>query len=90
MTIADEQEPSAEITRLLEYLRGVRGFDFTGYKLSSLLRRICKRMAEVGVAGFAEYIDFLEVSTSQIRILHYAYIRYIEASLRCSTKEARQ
>jgi len=36
-----------------------------------------------------EYIDFLDVSTPKIRILHYAYIRYIEASPRCLTKEAR-
>jgi hypothetical protein len=35
------------------------------------------------------YIDFLEVLTPKIRILHYPYIRYIEASLGCLTKEAR-
>ena len=39
---------------LLDYLRRSRGFDFTGYKRTSLTRRIDKRMQEVGVDGYAE------------------------------------
>jgi two-component system CheB/CheR fusion protein len=31
---------------LLEYLKRCRGFDFTGYKRSSLRRRISKRMQQ--------------------------------------------
>jgi two-component system CheB/CheR fusion protein len=54
-------ETTAEFTRLLEYLRTTRGFDFTGYKVSSLMRRMRKRMAEVAVRTYTEYIDFLEV-----------------------------
>ncbi|HZF10586.1 MAG TPA: CheR family methyltransferase [Thermoanaerobaculia bacterium] len=61
MSSEKSSETSAEFTRLLEYLRSARGFDFTGYKISSLMRRIRKRMSEVEVAGDAEYIDFLEV-----------------------------
>jgi two-component system CheB/CheR fusion protein len=74
MTIETVQESSTEITRLLEYLRGARGFDFTGYKLSSLVRRMRKRMAEVGVAGFAEYIDFLEVHPDEFGPLFNAVL----------------
>ncbi|HEX2189323.1 MAG TPA: CheR family methyltransferase [Longimicrobiaceae bacterium] len=48
-----------EFETLLEFVRDERGFDFTGYKRSSLTRRVIKRMAEVGVEGFAEYRDFL-------------------------------
>jgi hypothetical protein len=34
-------EPGAnEFTRLLDYLRGSRGFDFSAYKVSSLMRRV--------------------------------------------------
>ncbi len=37
-------ELDPELEALLEYLKRSRGFDFTGYKRSSLMRRIRKRM----------------------------------------------
>jgi two-component system, chemotaxis family, CheB/CheR fusion protein len=46
---------------LLAYLKRARGFDFTGYKRTSLERRIRKRMQEVGVDDYAQYRDHLEV-----------------------------
>src|SRR3712207_4359180 len=46
---------------LLVYLREQRGFDFTGYKRPSLVRRVRRRMADVGIASVAEYQDYLEV-----------------------------
>jgi two-component system CheB/CheR fusion protein len=46
---------------LLDYLKRNRGFDFTGYKRTSLRRRVCKRMAEVNVPDFDAYQDYLEV-----------------------------
>src|SRR4051794_38843073 len=49
------------LDRLLEYLKANRGFDFTGYKRSSLERRIAKRMEAVGCKDYAEYEDYLEV-----------------------------
>ena len=51
--------------RLLVYLRDHRGFDFTGYKRSSLQRRIGKRMQEVGIEGYETYLDELEVSPEE-------------------------
>jgi two-component system CheB/CheR fusion protein len=56
---ANEKDPAFEA--LLEYLRRSRGFDFTGYKRGSLMRRITKRMLEVNVREFPDYIDYLEV-----------------------------
>ena len=50
-----------ELGHLLEYLKGSRGFDFTGYKRSTLERRITKRMDAVGVNTYSEYLDYLEV-----------------------------
>ncbi|MBV8959093.1 MAG: PAS domain-containing protein [Actinobacteria bacterium] len=44
---------------LLEYLRDDRGFDFTGYKRSTLMRRIQKRMQIVNVDGFDTYRTYL-------------------------------
>jgi two-component system CheB/CheR fusion protein len=54
-----EREP--EFEALLDYIKYTRGFDFTGYKRPSLMRRICKRMQMVGVEGFSAYQDYLEV-----------------------------
>src|SRR5215469_10831629 len=46
---------------LLEHLKRVRGFDFTGYKRSSLVRRIDKRMRELSLDDYTQYLDYLEV-----------------------------
>src|SRR4051794_39028582 len=53
-------EPS-ELDELLEHLRSTRGFDFTGYKRSSLERRIARRLSAVGCDGYSDYLDYLEV-----------------------------
>ena len=53
--------PDQQLEALLEHLRRTRGFDFTGYKRSTLGRRVTKRMTEVGMGSFADYLDHLEV-----------------------------
>src|SRR5689334_4764025 len=53
------EDPAFEA--LLVYLREQRNFDFTGYKRPSLVRRVNRRMAEVGIQSFAEYQDHLQV-----------------------------
>ncbi|MEA5596145.1 CheR family methyltransferase [Rivularia sp. UHCC 0363] len=50
-----------ELETLLQYIKGNRGFDFSGYKRASLSRRICKRMQTISVESDAEYLDYLEV-----------------------------
>ncbi|MFL5853388.1 MAG: CheR family methyltransferase [Solirubrobacteraceae bacterium] len=67
---APTQEAEAEaFETLLEFLKLNRGFDFTGYKRSSLQRRISKRMHEIGVESFADYQDHLEVHPAEFRDL---------------------
>jgi two-component system CheB/CheR fusion protein len=46
---------------LLEHLRRTRGFDFTGYKRSSLKRRVMKQMRTHDIDNFGDYLDYLEV-----------------------------
>jgi two-component system CheB/CheR fusion protein len=46
---------------VLEFVRDSRGFDFTGYKRSSVQRRVEKRMGEVGVEHYEDYIDYLQM-----------------------------
>jgi two-component system CheB/CheR fusion protein len=54
---------------LLAFIRDSRGFDFTGYKRSSLARRIRKRMQDVGIADYVDYQDRLESSAEEFRYL---------------------
>jgi two-component system CheB/CheR fusion protein len=46
---------------LLEFVKESRGFDFTGYKRSSIQRRVAKRMGELGVERYEDYIDHLQL-----------------------------
>ena len=46
---------------LLDYIKQSRGFDFTGYKRSSLMRRVSKRMQTVNIDTYNNYLDYLEV-----------------------------
>ncbi|MBW4632394.1 MAG: PAS domain-containing protein [Iphinoe sp. HA4291-MV1] len=55
------QETNPELENLLEYIKRTRGFDFGGYKRTSLSRRVCRRMQLIGVENYGEYLDHLEV-----------------------------
>ena len=46
-----------ELRRLLEFIHRSRGFDFSGYKRTSLQRRLSKRMHEVDIETPAEGVD---------------------------------
>jgi two-component system CheB/CheR fusion protein len=50
-----------QFENLLYYLQQNRGFDFTGYKRPSLMRRVSKRMQMVNIDNFVDYLDYLEV-----------------------------
>jgi two-component system, chemotaxis family, CheB/CheR fusion protein len=54
-----------DLEELLYFVRDSRGFDFTGYKRSSLTRRIRKRMADVGIDEYLDYRDLLETSADE-------------------------
>ncbi len=58
-----------QLEQLLQHLKQSRGFDFTAYKRSSLIRRVQRRMQMVHVASFAEYLDYLEVRPEEFRSL---------------------
>jgi len=68
---AAEKTPEAdqELEELLLFIRDARGFDFTGYKRSTLTRRVHKRMQEAGAATYAEYHDRLEVDSEEFGLL---------------------
>ena len=55
--------------RILEYLRQSRGFDFTAYKPSSLMRRVGKRMQAVSIDDHDSYLDYLQVHPEEFAAL---------------------
>jgi two-component system CheB/CheR fusion protein len=54
---------------VLDYLKESRGFDFTGYKRTSLVRRVRHRMAQVDMMDYPEYLDHLEVNSEEFAAL---------------------
>ncbi|WP_353942168.1 CheR family methyltransferase [Streptomyces sp. HUAS MG91] len=64
-----DAETDEGLEELLGFLRDARGFDFTGYKRSSLGRRIRKRMSDVGIDNYADYRDQLETNADEFGAL---------------------
>jgi two-component system CheB/CheR fusion protein len=62
MASKQADQNSAGFSELLEFLKESRGFDFTGYKRTTLQRRIEKRMEAVAAGSFAAYQDHLQAS----------------------------
>ncbi|ACC79048.1 CheR family methyltransferase [Nostoc punctiforme] len=82
MTSAD-RDPKFE--NLLIYLRQSRGFDFTGYKRSTLMRRVCKRMQSLTIENFEEYLDYLEVYPEEFNYLFNTILINVTAFFRDSS-----
>ena len=57
------RDPTFE--RLLTYIKESRGFDFTGYKRASLIRRFQRRMQTVGAESYDEYMDRLQLEPDE-------------------------
>ncbi|MFE0174703.1 CheR family methyltransferase [Streptomyces sp. NPDC059002] len=62
-------ESDEALEELLIFIREARGFDFTGYKRSTLGRRINKRMTDVGISSYPDYQDLLETSADEFSAL---------------------
>jgi two-component system, chemotaxis family, CheB/CheR fusion protein len=62
-------EPEEDFDDLLLMLKETRGFDFTGYKRSTLNRRVRRRMTLLGLDTFGEYRDYLEVQPDEFSLL---------------------
>jgi two-component system CheB/CheR fusion protein len=54
---------------LLHHVREARGFDFTGYKRPTLVRRVQKRLTEVGIDSYEAYLDRLEADPEELTAL---------------------
>lgn len=67
--MSDGQVPDDDFEEVLRYLKESRGFDFTGYKRTSLMRRVRHRMTEVGIDSHLDYIDHLQVNADEFNAL---------------------
>ena len=64
---ADEAGEGLE--ELLLFVRDARGFDFTGYKRSTIERRVRRRMLDVGLDSISEYQGLLEADVDEFTAL---------------------
>lgn len=67
---------------LLRYMRDSRGFDFTGYKRTSLMRRVRHRMDQAGYTSFEEYLDVLQASSDEFASLFNTILINVTAFFR--------
>lgn len=58
-----------DFEQLLTYLKQNRGFDFSGYKRSSLMRRFQRRMQVHNLESFNSYLDYLEIHPEEFNHL---------------------
>ncbi|MFC5061281.1 CheR family methyltransferase [Actinomycetospora atypica] len=72
----------ADFAALLQFIRDVRGFDFTGYKRSSVQRRVERRMQQLGVDTFADYLDRLQVDQDEFTVLFNTVLINVTAFFR--------
>ena len=54
---------------LLEFLKDDHGFDFTGYKRGTLARRINRRMQDVHISDYRQYIMYLQTHAEEYELL---------------------
>ena len=65
--VTADRDPSFE--KLLAHIKESRGFDFTGYKRASLIRRVGRRMQTVHAETYDEYLDRLQIEPAEFTAL---------------------
>jgi two-component system CheB/CheR fusion protein len=79
---AEMDDVDHEFEALLTYLKETRGFDFTGYKRSSLSRRVNRRMSQIPIIGYGEYLDYLQVHPDEFTALFNTILINVTAFFR--------
>ena len=78
--MASDQDP--EFETLLQFLKDSRGFDFTGYKRTSLMRRVDRRMQQVEISSYADYLDYLQLHQEEFTALFNTILINVTAFFR--------
>ena len=66
--------PDPAFESLLEFVRDARGFDYTGYRRPTLMRRFDKRVQSVGADGWEGYRAYLEEHPDEFNDLFNAIL----------------
>ena len=66
---ANAQETNLDLRDILNILRAKIGYDFSGYKPNTLVRRIRRRMALGKFASYADYAEFLPEHPDEVALL---------------------
>jgi two-component system, chemotaxis family, CheB/CheR fusion protein len=77
---AERSEMTLDI--LLDFVKRTRGFDFTGYKRSTIERRVAKRMGELDIASYDDYVDHLELHPEEFEALFNTILINVTAFFR--------
>jgi two-component system, chemotaxis family, CheB/CheR fusion protein len=81
--VTDEPDsPDEAFEAVLRHVRDARGFDFTGYKRTSLMRRVRHRMDQAGYGTFEEYLDVLQASSDEYAALFNTILINVTAFFR--------
>ncbi len=67
--IIGEALPANEFNKVLQLLQQATGVDFSGYKATTLKRRIERRMLLQGIEGLDDYLRLLQAETSELQNL---------------------
>jgi two-component system CheB/CheR fusion protein len=60
---------SKSIRALIDIVQKRRGYDFTGYKRSTLLRRVHRRISLLGLSALSKYVSVLKKNTQEVDAL---------------------
>ncbi len=74
--------PDDAFENVLLHLKESRAFDFTGYKRTSLQRRVRHRMTQVGIDDYTDYVDHLQVNADEFAALFNTILINVTAFLR--------
>lgn len=81
-----EQKPatpsSSNYDRLLKRVHQATGIDFSSYKEDTLLRRLDKRMATLGIASLADYLDLIRKQPEELKTLQHQFLVSVSSFFR--------
>jgi two-component system CheB/CheR fusion protein len=77
-----DTETDEPFEALLRHLRDSRWFDFTGYKRTSLMRRVRHRIAAAGIETFDRYLDVLQANSDEFSALFNTILINVTAFFR--------
>lgn len=61
----------ANLRKILSFIHGQTGIDFTGYKQSTVVRRIERRIGIAQLSGPSDYLEFLQQSEQEVVALRH-------------------